>query len=125
MRHFIISCIALLFLSACGQISGLADNPLTDAERQQLTLEHKLFEAQGEFNIMLSFAVQYAERPDCTIIIITQCSEPTIRRELNRIAKEANLALDIAKANTTGDSINFLGVALQALNIIVLRVIGS
>lgn len=95
-RLGIIAVFAVVALTA-----GCADKPLTDAERAALTPQAKVFELQGEFNILLRQVVTYASQPFCTATVTTACADREVVGDLQNYAEKAKLALDAAKSATS------------------------
>lgn len=124
MRHLFISICVLFALSACGTISGtFASNPLTEIERTDMTVEQKLFEAQGEFNAILSGIVAYSSKQSCSAIIIINCSIPSVVTTLNQNAQRANIALEASKTARDLESLGVFNVLLSSLQQILARAV--
>lgn len=82
-----------LVLAACGPLSS---GFLTAQERGELTPAARVFQLQGEFNILLSQFSRYAAQPFCLTEEQLACAERSVVLRAETMTQRADEVLDVA-----------------------------
>ena len=124
MKRFVISLflvLSLAGLSGCGILSDFfASDPLTKEEQAQLNTEAKIFQARGEFNILLGFSVAYSELEFCNNTVVVGCSDRATVIDMDDLAVKIEGGLKQAEAFGSADELSKVEIGIAALNNIIL-----
>ncbi len=109
LRALIIAVVVLLAGCTIAQTRDL-----------DLSAEARLYQAQGEFNILMEAAINYARRPRCTATLVLACSDAQVVGEALRAAERIDTALDTARAADI-PTLGLVTVAMAEMNAILVR----
>ena len=115
MRKLILLAAMALAVAACSYTTS----GLTEAEKEQLTVQDRVFALKGEFGIIMERVAVYASQPPCTEVVVMACSETQVVQGAHDSALRVLEALDtaeaMARAGAGVSAENWLSTA-QALN---------
>lgn len=110
LRSFLI--VLTLAVAGCGPFS----NPfLTDAEQESLSPQAKIFQLEGEMNILLKGFETYVRQPFCAEGQVVACADPNVVIRGTELADKVRVALEPAKAAVFagGDNVASASAALR------------
>ena len=108
--------LVVVFLAGCSGMLG------TTPDGAELTTEQRLYQLEGEYQILAEAALGYAERPRCTASVVIGCSDADVIDRLRTLRRRARASIDEARAEGNPD-LPSVQIAMDGLNTLLIEVL--